>query len=265
MGKRIRWIIIILLIAIFLFCAGSLVSVLNQYKTVEQVYIDSARQYTTVEDDGSDEADMEEEAEPEEETVTESAPISVDFESLQEVNSDVAGWIYCEDTVINYPILEGEDNDFYLHHTYEGEYSSAGSIFIEAANRPGFVDSNTVIYGHHMKDGSMFASLDKWADQEYYEEHPVMWLLTPEQDYKVVLFSGYTTSAYSDTYLVFTGPCDEFDEYLANRVEKSDFQTDVELDLDGYYVLLSTCAYSFEDARYVLHGMLVPVDRQRVD
>lgn len=107
MGKRIRWIIIILLIAIFLFCAGSLVSVLNQYKTVEQVYIDSARQYTTVEDGGSDEADMEEEAEPEEETVTESAPISVDFESLQEVNSDVAGWIYCEDTVINYPILEG--------------------------------------------------------------------------------------------------------------------------------------------------------------
>ena len=111
-----------------------------------------------------------------------------------------------------------------------------------------------------MKNGSMFAGLDKWADQEYYEEHPVMWLLTPEQDFKVLLFSGYTTSATSDTYTIFTGPAEEIDDYLRKSVSQSDFQANVVLYREARYVLLSTCAYVFDNARYVLHGVLVPVD-----
>ena len=87
-----------------------------------------------------------------------------------------------------------------------------------------------------------------------------MWLLTPEQDYKIVLFSGYTTSATSDTYTIFEGPSQELDAYLAKCREQSDFSMEVELDSEGRYVLLSTCAYVFDNARYVLHGMLVPVD-----
>ena len=241
----------ILLLAIFLFCAGSLAAILNRYRNEEKLYIDTAKQYMLSGDNGTNEENVKNEAE--------TAPISIDFESLQAINSDIIGWIYCEDTPINYPILKGEDNDTYLHHTYEGSYSSAGSIFVDAANRSEFADSNTIIYGHNMKNGSMFASLQNWLDQEYYEEHPIMWLLTPKQDYKIVLFSGYATSVYSDTYTIFTGSGAQLNDYLENCVEQSDFQADVELDQKGYYVLLSTCAYMFENARYVLHGMLVPV------
>lgn len=256
MGKWIRRILIIAALAVFLFSAGTILLIMNRYKNDEMVYSDAAAQYTVSEGGGSGEAADEEE--------TETAPISIDFESLQAANSDVIGWIYCEGTVINYPVLQGADNDFYLHHTYEGEYSRSGSIFVDTANRPGFLDSNTVIYGHHMKNGSMFASLQDWKDQEFYEEHPIIWLLTPDQDYKIVLLGGYGTSAYSDTYTIFTGPCEEFDAYLDKCIKQSDFQADVEIDPQGKYVLLSTCAYMFENARYVLHGILVPVGRQQV-
>ena len=250
---------IALLLAVFVFSAISLASIRKQYLGVDQFYADAAKTYVHSETEGSGE----ESAVNRKEAASETAPIQIDFESLQSVNSDVAGWIYCEGTPINYPVLKGENNDVYLHHTYEGTYSSAGSIFVDEANRPVFSDSNTIIYGHHMKNGSMFASLEKWADQAFYEEHPVMWLLTPKQDYMVVLFSGYETSAYSDTYTVFTGPCAEFDDYLKKCVQQSDFRADFVLDEEGYYILLSTCAYAYTDARYVLHGMLVPVDRRK--
>ena len=91
---------------------------------------------------------------------------------------------------------------------------------MEAANRPGFADANTILYGHHMKDGAMFASLEKWADQEFYEEHPVMWLFTPKQDYKVILFSGYTTSANSEAYTIFSDSGKELEEYLEKCIGK---------------------------------------------
>ena len=197
----------------------------------------------------------------------EKPPIAVDFHRLQEMNGDVAGWIYCEGTPINYPVMKGADNDFYLGHSYDGANSRSGSIFVEAANRPGFADANTILYGHHMKDGSMFASLEKWADQEFYEEHPVMWLFTPKQDYKVILFSGYTTSANSEAYTIFSDSGKELEEYLEKCIGKSDFEADVSdrIQEEGTgniadkYIVLSTCSYVFEDARYVIHGFLVPV------
>lgn len=265
MGKRMRRIVTGLLLAVFLFSAGSIAAVQRRYQADEAFYADAVERYMLVpEQEDNEYHEQDDKGAYDQMTMAdgvETAPIRIDFESLQAVNSDVVGWIYCEGTVINYPILRGTDNNAYFDHTYEGGYSRAGSIFVDAANRRDFADSNTIIYGHHMKNGSMFASLQDWMDQEFYEKHPVMWLLTPEQDYKVVLFSGYVVSAYSDTYTIFTGPCDEFTDYLAGCVERSSFRADVELNKNGCYVLLSTCAYKFENARYVLHGMLAPVDR----
>ncbi len=250
MKRTVRRVIMAVLLILFLGSVSAILFILKQYRDDESVYAGAAQDYTQEgvgEDDG--EKDI--------------APIVVDFEKLRKKNEDVIGWIYCEDTVIDYPVLRGEDNDYYLHHTYDGKKSISGSIFVDTTNRPGFVDSNTVIYGHHMKNKSMFATISKWADQDYYEEHPVMWLLTPEQDYKIVLFSEYTTSAYSDTYLMYPGPCPEMNEYLKTAAKKSNFKSDAQSDeqLDGNarYVLLSTCAYVFDNARDVLHGKLVPV------
>ncbi len=243
MKKKIFRVIFAVLLILFIGSIGGILFILKQYKDNDKLYAQAAEEFT---EPGSKEA----------------APIVVDFDALRQVNEDVIGWIYCEGTVIDYPVLRGADNDQYLHHAYDGSYSVSGSIFVDSGNREGFVDSNTIIYGHHMKNGSMFASLSKWSDQQYYEEHPVMWLLTPERDYKIELFSGYTTSAYAETYTMFPEPGAEVDAYLQRAAEQSDFRPSEGIELDGeaHYVLLSTCAYVFDNARSVLHGKLAPVD-----
>ncbi|MCF0129253.1 MAG: class B sortase [Pseudobutyrivibrio sp.] len=196
--------------------------------------------------------------------VGEVCPIEVDFEDLQEVNPEVIGWIYLEDSDINFPILQAEDNDYYLEHSWEGKTKRSGAIFLEMANKADFSDTNSIIYGHHMKDGSMFAGLDKFRDQEYYDAHDTMWLLTPDATYKILVFSAYTTSAYSDSYTVFRdyGPVTE--NYINQVWEASNFSPNYEKcdiltdgDFSQKYIMLATCAYNFEEARFVLHGKLI--------
>lgn len=191
------------------------------------------------------------------------APKHVDFAALTATNPDVVGWIYCPDTIIDYPVLRGETNDTYLRHDYTGEYNINGSIFVDSGNRGTFEDANTIVYGHHMSSGDMFACLDQWADQEFYEQHPVMWLLTPTQDYQVVLVSGHHVSAYSDMYRILPEHDEAFAQFLASARESSDFVPveGADADPNANYVMLSTCAYIFDDARYVLHGKLVPLPR----
>ena len=199
---------------------------------------------------------------PDEPTVRrldECAPIRVDFEALRAVNPDVVGWIFCPDTPINYPVLHGATNDTYLHHSYDRTYNVSGSIFVDAANTRGFVDSCSILYGHHMNDNSMFASLSQWQFQSYFDEHPVMWLLTPEQDYKIALFSAYDISAYDDVYNIQRYPGLAFDSYLQTALARSSVKSEVELEPEGHYVLMSTCAYVFDNARSVVHGLLQPI------
>lgn len=256
MGKWMRRIMMLALLLVFLGSGLMVLRTLDRYRAEDRVYEEAAEEFLREGEDSGTEGQTGSAGEE----AAECAPIQVDFDALLEVCGDVTGWIYCEDTPINYPVVQAQDNDYYLRRSYEGVSSTAGSIFVDANNARDFADNNTIVYGHHMKNGSMFACLDKWEEQGFYEEHPVMWLLTPTQDYKIVIFSGYTTAATSDTYQIFQGPGQELDQYLEACVALSDFKADVELDREGRYVVLSTCAYVFTDARHVLHGMLVPVD-----
>ncbi|MCD8342202.1 MAG: class B sortase [Clostridiales bacterium] len=253
---------------VFLVAVWNIVSILLAYRQGEQLYTETAEQYVQEATEPTQQAEAAEDAAqssaltPEAvDTVTETAepPISVDFDSLQAVNPEVVGWLYCADTAINYPVLQGTDNEYYLHHLYDGTYNSSGSIFVDCNNSADFADANTILYGHHMRNGSMFAGLQKFADQTYYEEHPVMWLLTPEKNYKILLVSGYTTSADSDTYTIFPQPDQAWEDYLTQCLAQSDFTAAVDTGGAEKLITLSTCAYSFEDARYVLHGVMVEV------
>lgn len=261
MRTTVRRIAMLLLLAAFLISAGTVVFVKRQYRESAQRYDEASRLYTLrAAPLTTNEAEEPAEATAASEAPREHAPIAVDFDALRAVNPEIVGWIYCEDSVINYPVLQAADNDYYLHRSYDRSSSVNGSIFVEAANRPGFIDCNTILYGHHMNDGSMFASLERWADQIYYEAHPVLWLLTPEQDYKLLLFSGYTTSAFSDVYNVRREPDGDWQSWLDAQVLQSDFQADFDLSGCERTVMLSTCAYVFDFARYVLHAELIPVE-----
>lgn len=248
MKKQMRAAILVILLAVFLYSVVRLLLYYMEYRQEDAQYEAAAESYIQ-------ELPA---AGPADQTGKKVCPIEVDFDALAAENEDVAGWLYCEDTNINYPVMQGEDNDYYLHHSYNGEESRAGAIFVDAGNSPHFADSNTIIYGHHMKNGSMFAHLADWADQAYFESHSEMWLLTPEGNYRIELFGGYLTPAGSDSYTIFTGACQEFEDYLGKAAGASDVQTGAALPGDGRYVMLSTCEYDYKDARYVLHGRLVP-------
>ena len=92
---------------------------------------------------------------------------------------DAIGWIYCPDTAVDYGLVEAEDNDYYLHRFYDGSYSVSGSLFADCNNARDFSDENTVIYGHHMNDGTKFADIMYYKEQYYYDQHPIMYISTP--------------------------------------------------------------------------------------
>ena len=194
------------------------------------------------------------------EPLPEVAPITVDFAGLKEINEDVVGWIYCEDTIINYPIMQGTDNDEYLDKLLNGKYSyGAGSIMMDFRCDSEFNDYNSIIYGHHMQDSSLFGSLDRWAKQAYYDEHPVFWILTPTQDYKAIIVDGYFTRPDSDTYTIVHRRGMDLDNYMEAAKSESVLETSESYDPIYKYVTLSTCAYVWRNARFVLHCKLVPV------
>ncbi|MCD8363576.1 MAG: class B sortase [Lachnospiraceae bacterium] len=184
----------------------------------------------------------------------------VNFRALQKINPQIVAWLYCPDTVINYPVTQGEDNEYYLTHLVDGTRNSNGCLFIDCRNTGDFLDGNTIIYGHHMASGRMFASLLKYVKQEYYEDHPFMYLSVEGKTYLLELFAGYTTTEDSSAYRMQFDTSHEFAGWLQETSEKSDFTADIRLTVEDRIVTLSTCAYSFENARYVVHGRLVELN-----
>ena len=243
----------ILLACAFLLCAFVVFTVKRKYIVNDRLNREAVNNYTT-----QSEETGEKDGATKREIVL--APIKVDFKALKEINSDIIGWIYCEDTPLNFPLVQTTSNSFYIDHGWDGKYNPCGAAFADAVNKRDFADSNTIIYGHHLYDGSMFASLEEWQEQEYFDEHPIMWILTPERDYRVELFSAYFISAYDEVYTVYPEPSEQFNEYLQKVRDLSVVTADVELDGELKYVMLSTCAYVFANARAIIHGMMVPVD-----
>ncbi|MEA5011189.1 MAG: class B sortase [Angelakisella sp.] len=184
----------------------------------------------------------------------------VDFTSLEKINPDIVGWIGAKDTEINYPVVKGKDNDHYLNYMFNGERNKLGSIFMDYRNSSNFSDKNTIIYGHNMKDGSMFSPLTNYKNQQYYNSFPTLLLYTPEGDFTIELFAGIIVDGdYESIRLTFKDDLD-FQSYVDLLKEKSTFESDVTVKSGDQIITLSTCSYEFDNARYALYGRLVLLD-----
>lgn len=194
-------VILVAAIGVFIYAAYNLYHIYTEYKKGTDEYNQIAQMAVTEREPDKDGVDM-----VEGESLK--APMDIDFASLKSVNEDVIGWIYVEALPdINYPIVQGEDNDTYLHMTYEGNYNFAGTIFMDYENKDDFSDCNTLVYGHNMKNGSMFAQLKNFSkNDETYKKSKYFWIFTPEKNYRYEIISAYTTGASSDTYTLFKGP-----------------------------------------------------------
>lgn len=187
-------------------------------------------------------------------------PKSVDFYKLQKKNADAVGWIFSQNGVINYPILQGKDNDYYLNHSVNKTINVNGSIFMDCKNNGKFSDKHTFIYGHSMKNGTMFATLLRYRNQSYYDAYPSLYLYTPYGKYRLDIFSAYETKDNDKVYS--TGyNLEDYSDFISYAFSKSLVKADVSVAADDKIVTLSTCAYSSNDARFVVIAKLVPLEK----
>lgn len=172
--------------------------------------------------------------------------------NLREENPDVIGWIKFDNLEISYPIMQGEDDEYYLKHTFSGESNSAGSIFMEATNSPDFEDSHTIIYGHTLKNQSMFTPLKTYKTEDFYPGNEYFTIYTPDKVYRYEIFAYYDIAVDSEIYCVQFEPGGVFQKIIDNMCRRSYYDTKVHPESTEKIITLSTC--STKGNRFVVNA-----------
>ena len=239
-------IIMVIALGVFAFSGYKLLSIFleyqkgsNEYKDLQQIAIQTVVP-------GGTEGDQ--------------APkFTVDFDALKEINSEVVAWIRFDNPdKISYPVVPSGDNAKYLNRTFEGKRNGAGTLFVDMSNSKLFTDRNTFIYGHNMKDGSMFGKLRQYKSKQFCEENPYFYIYTP--DGMVSTYQVFATSIVKDTsktYTTWYNNDTEFADYIKYIQGTSLYDTDVEVEGTDLIVSLSTCTNVVVDERLVVHGVKI--------
>ena len=235
MKKIIRRILLVVCICVFLFSAFQLGKIFYNYYTIEKESTELITKY--VEEPQEDDND----------------PLKrvINFEELQNINSDVIGWLYIPDTKIDEPILKGENNDTYLRTDLYMKANTAGNLFIDEINSRDFSDDNTIIYGHNMKNGSRFHDLRYFVEKEYFNEHQDIYIYLP--DGSINVYQGVASAVIDSRSDLYQKGID-YQKYM-NQVksEASVYQNVSEKQVN--MIMLSTC-YTGTENRYVVYGQL---------
>lgn len=274
MKKKTDW--WIYLVCVILFCVIGVCSYKISYKLIDYYqsaanYKELADKYATIKTEPAVKTPVptkepeKEQEETKEEPLPDALkddgtfPIEINFDELKEKNSDVIGWIYLPGTKLNYPIVRGEDNDFYLHQTIEKTYSFGGTIFLDVNCARDWSSRHNIIYGHNMNDGSMFRPIIRYKEQDYYDKNPFMYLSTPDGNYRLDIFAGFITESESEVYSTFFTSGESFAKWAEKMAEKSSITTDLIPSENSKIITLSTCTYERQDMRYVLMAIMRPV------
>lgn len=258
-GKALYYGVLVLLLGVLVFSSVKIISYMMEKKASERNQRELIDQVVTPvtpsETGGTDNSGTKDNTG---DTTTGNEPdyISVDFSTLQAKYPDVVGWLYCANTGLNYPIVQTaeEGGEYYLYRDIDGSSNKNGTVFLDWRCNSDFTSQNNLIYGHNMKTGRMFAPIVKYRDQSFYDAHPYMYLYTPNQLYKVNLFAGMVTPHDSTVYS-YSLSADYIKQCIASSTFKSSVGTPT-----GNILTLSTCAYDYDNARYVVMGELVPID-----
>lgn len=249
----IRKSLLFLLIVITLFSG---LGILRQYRAVcrqreeQERLTELARQTTAAEENESLQ-----ETKPQQEEPTEAPYVSpIDFEALRAENPDVVGWIRIPDTQIDYPILQTDDNETYLHRDFDGNDSVYGAIFLDCDSESDFSGWNNPIYGHHMKDGSMFKDIVKFKDEAFFKEHQYFEIYTPERTIHLKAIACYYSSSDGIVRRTKFRDQEDFDEWLAERLKICSYAQSPEHLVSSVFTLV-TCSYEMADARTLLFAI----------
>lgn len=182
----------------------------------------------------------------------------IDFDALRKINPDIVGWLYYESTNINYPIVQGKDNDYYLHISFDGTWTLGGTLFADAITEEPFNQFNTIVYGHHMQDHTMFGDIKELKDPEYCKEHPQFELITPEGKYHLKICAFVHQPSDSAIYTTNFHDEEGKQEYINLIKSLATYITTEEMTTEDRLVILSTCAYEYQEARYMVVGKMIP-------
>lgn len=179
-----------------------------------------------------------------------------DLAALREINPDVVGWIRIPDTKIDYPLVQGTDNDFYLKHTWQGNANSVGTIFMDFNSSPDLTDFNTLIYGHNMRSGSMFASLRNYSQQSYFDDHPYIYLLVDNGVFRFEVFSSYRAELDASAYGQSFQQRETRQKFLQDALDQSAIETGITPGIRDRILTLSTCSGVGYETRWVVQARL---------
>lgn len=225
--------VILFVVGIGLIAAAAGMFIYNQWQYGEQERInEELAEYATLSDDGS------------------TAP-QVDWEGLKAVNGDVVGWVQIPGTGVNYPVYQAQDNEKYLHTSAEGTYSLGGQVFLDYENaKPGMVDAQTIIYGHHLRNGSMFKPVSDMQDQQVFDSISTVWYVTEEASYELEpLFIYQTTADDTNVRQLNFGSTDELHAYLSGLLGQAvASRGDAAQVINGMTKALSLCTCYYEDS-----------------
>lgn len=265
--KKLRLLLIAALVLVLAVSVGMLVRQNIQYREGEEAYAEAEALVELPDlsrlpqpEPVPEEAPSEEEIAPEEQPVYvdpyADALRNMDFSALREVNSDVLGWILIPGTAVSYPVVQGTDNDYYLNHTWKKWTSVVGSIFLECRNSRDLSDFNTIIYGHRMNNGSMFASLKNYKKQSWRSDHPCVYITDDSGSHKYEIFAAYEVSTEGETYRLGFGSDREKQAFIDYCLAQSVIDTGVVPRTYDRILTLSTCTGQGHATRWVVQAVL---------
>lgn len=197
-----------------------------------------------------------------EETINQQNERILKVQKLQEENSDIVGWLEIEGTIINYPVLQGTDNEYYMTHNYKKQKSKNGSIFLTKDYDWSIPSSNLLIYGHNLNNGTMFQELLKYEKEEFYKKHPIIRFTTNKEDAEYEIISVFKSRVYYKTeknvfryyFFVNANSEAEYNEFVQNAKKASLYDIDKTAQFGDQLITLSTCSYHIEDGRFAVVG-----------
>ena len=227
---------ILLIICIFIFCISTwkLYGYYRSYKKAKDTYSKIAKENVKISKNER----------------------KIDFKKLKSQNQDIAGWIYIRGTTIDYPIVQGKDNEEYLHQDFNKKKSSSGTIFLDNNCKKDFTSDNNIIYGHHMKNGTMFAQLLKFREKSFLKKHNEIMIFTPDRTIHLKVISAYAQKAQNKIPVTFAN--DKQKKAYIKKITKIRRMSEPSIKLDDKKIdriyTFVTCSYEGEDNRTYVHA-----------
>lgn len=274
MRKKTWKLLFIMVLAIFLFSSGFLVKTIYGYRKAEGEYekiayeavkvIPGVLDETLADSGGSGQsagsAGLEEADGAAASNVDLNRTLVIDFDSLKKKNPQILAWVDIPGTGISYPVVQAQDNEFYISHGINGQKSSSGAVFMDYRNKPDLSDANTILFGHNMRNGSMFAGLRQFKFQSYRNSRPYVDLYFPDGRVRFEIYSCYEESASGENFpTLFTGESDR-NAFLSAAAARSLYKTDVVPEESVHTLMLATCTGKGYSHRLVVHAAQIEED-----